>query len=176
MRRHQLDGELLPADRFPKVIYCTDTAHGFRRKLPDLCMAGSFWVVSAALRDVFQSFDLGRTNFPPVTVLECDKRTPLEGRYFFFNFGEHKQSFLPEQSIVRRFNPALGTWSLRLAPRDDDIALSSAALEGVDLWIEMPRLGRAFFLSDRLARALRAAGLTRRLGLRRCRVMSSEEG
>lgn len=170
MRRSQ-EGELLLADRFPTVLYCTDTAHGFRHNLPDLCMAGSFWVVSAALKDVLQSFDVGRTNFPSVSVLECDKTTPLEGRYFYFNLGEYKQSFLPEQSRVRPFNPDRGIWSLRLAAQDEDVTVSTVALEGADLWLEVPRLRKTFLVSDRLATALRESKLNETVRLRRCRVI-----
>jgi hypothetical protein len=63
-------------------------------------------------------------------------------------------------------------WKLDLVPEDDDFALSAAALQGPDLWIGA-QVWDAFFLSDRLVRALREARLTRRLGLRRCRAVGS---
>ena len=53
--------------------------------------------------------------------------------------------------------PSCATGPLRapeLDVKDDDIALSEAALEGADLWLEEPRFTRAFFISDRLARDL----------------------
>jgi hypothetical protein len=50
-------------------------------------------------------------------------------------------------------------WKLDLVPEDDDFALSAAALQGPDLWIGA-QVWDAFFLSDRLVRALREARLT----------------
>ena len=54
--------------------------------------------------------------------------------------------------------------------KNDDIAVSPAALEGVDLWRDAALID-APFLSPRL-KAIRAAKLTRHWDMRRCRVVA----
>ena len=56
--------------------------------------------------------------------------------------------------------------------KNDDIAVSPAALEGVDLWRDTA-LTQAPFLSPRLVKAIRAAKLTRHWDMRRCRVVDA---
>jgi hypothetical protein len=171
MRRNER-GEPMPAQRFPKELYGKYTGKKVK-KLPDLCNALGTWLVSAALARVLRRFDLGRTLFHPTKAFQIDRKTPVEGEYFCINFGERKASFLPEQSHARKPWEDQDLWALQLAPKDDDIALGDAALEGPDLWIE-EHFVDAFFLSDRLARALREAKLARHFGLRRCRVQTHQ--
>jgi hypothetical protein len=141
------------------------------RKLPDLANAGGFWTVSAAVADVLRRVELGRTSLYPTKAFRYDRRTRLEGEYFCLNFGERKTAFLPEQSPrAEKPYPNEDIWKLPLAPNDSDIAVGQAALSGADLWVD-PQVRNAFFLSDRLVQALKAAGLARRFGLFRCRVV-----
>jgi len=56
---------------------------------------------------------------------------------------------------------------------DGQIAVSTAALSGPDLWIDT-QFCNAFFLSDRLAQALRAAKVSRPFGLLRCRIICQD--
>ena len=133
-------------------------------------------MVSAEFAAVLRDFDLGQNALYPVRVLKYNRKTPVEGEYFCINFGERKASFLPEISKAKisksYWEEEEKRWTLLIVPEDDDIALDASALEGPDLWIENPRFWRAFFLSDRLVQALRAAKMTRRLGLFRCRVIT----
>jgi len=165
------EGEPMPAERFPKELYGKYTG-GKVRKLPDLCNAGGFWVVSAPLAEVLGRFDLGQGSLYPVEVFQIDRRTPVEGEYYCINFGNRKASFQADQSPrAQRIYPEQDLWELDLAPEDDDIALSEAALQGPDIWVEAPRFRSAFFISDRLVQALRDAKLTRWLCLYRCRII-----
>jgi hypothetical protein len=166
-------GEPVPAERFPKVLYGMYASEKIR-KLPDICYAGT-WVVSTAFADVLRRFELGLTSLYPTKVFEGDRKTPLAGAYFCINFGAKKATFLPGQSRATKPWHDQDLWRLNPAPRDEDFVLTIDALKGPDLWIE-EQVVRAFFLSGRLVRALRAAGLTRRLGLRRRRVIASEGG
>ncbi|PWR25316.1 imm11 family protein [Zavarzinia aquatilis] len=169
MTRNQR-GEALPAERFPAELYGKYSLKKIN-KLPDFCDALGYWVVSAAMADVLRQFDLGHTSLYPTRVYQHDRKTPVEGEYYCLNFGERKASFLADASPrANKVYPNQDIWALSLAPKNDDIALSANALEGVDLWTEEPRFTRAFFLSDRLVTALRDAKLTRYLGLFRCRI------
>lgn len=171
MRRNQA-GEALPPERFPKEFYVKDPGKKIH-KLPDLANAGGFWTVSAAVAEVLRSVNLGRSSLYPTKVLRYDRKTPLEGEYFCLNFGERKSAFLPEQSARAQGNPydkVQVAWTLPLVPRDGDLTVDQTALAGPDLWVD-PRVRTAFFLSDRLAQALKAAKLARNFGLFRCRVV-----
>jgi hypothetical protein len=53
---------------------------------------------------------------------------------------------------------------------DGDLAVTRAAFEGPDIWVD-PAISPAFFVSDGLAQALRAAGVHKTFGLKKCRVI-----
>ena len=54
--------------------------------------------------------------------------------------------------------------------QDKDIAVSSSALDGPDLWMD-PQMRDAFFVSHALAQALRVAKVSRPFKLRKCVVV-----
>lgn len=165
-------GEPVPPGHHPKAYYgkYIDKRMGAQ---PDIFCAGGDWVVSAAFAQVLRRFDLGRTTLCPTRLFQYDRKTPVPGDYFYLGFGEAKEALLPGES-PKAVKPYADReiWKISLDPKDDDIAVGASALEGVDLWLD-PRLWYAFFLSDHLVTALRSAKLTRRLGLRRCRVIRS---
>ncbi len=164
----------LPEERFPKKMYGKYPDERKKRQ-PNLFMAGGFWTVSEEFADVLRRFDLGQTGLYPVDLFQHDRVTPVEGTYFCLAFGETKECFQPDASPNARvpsYPPKEPYWRLPAAPKDYDFALISNALVGVDLWID-PKVYDAFFLSNQLVEALKAAKLTRRLGLTRCRLLAS---
>jgi hypothetical protein len=54
--------------------------------------------------------------------------------------------------------------------KDDQLAVSRAAMAGPDVWAD-PTLFKSVFVSERLGKALREAGLARAFRLFRCRVV-----
>lgn len=95
----------------------------------------------------------------------------MPGQYYSLNFGNTKRAFVPSLSKNVRESPySKGRYQLYPIAVDDDVAVTSAALDGAGIWID-PDLGLAFFVSERLARALRASGCDKRFKLRRCRVV-----
>lgn len=105
-------------------------------------------------------------------MLQYDRKTPVEGTYYCLNFGNTTTAFLPEMSeCINRPYDHSDIWSLKGKIDEGAVAVSANALKGPDIWIDT-RMVRAFFLSDRLVQALKAAKLTRSFGLRRCRVVS----
>lgn len=166
------------ADFFPEVMWysrieASKAQDPEKQPLPPLFLGGGYWVASKQFVETLQHSDLGQTAFFPVELFAYDRKMPVEGTYFCVAFGETKDTFLPDLSPrMRRPYPEQDVWRLSLDPQDDDAALTSAALSGVDLWME-PRVREAIFFSDRLVKALRANKMTRRLGLRKCRVTRS---
>jgi hypothetical protein len=163
-------GEPLDATCFPEEVWPNPDSDKAFRKLPDIFFAASYWIVSKACADVLRQFDLGRGALYPVRVLNKDHLTPIPGEYFCINFGNVKQAFLPEQSQNIRVVSG-GAWRTRAVYADGDIACSSEALSGADIWID-PSLRGALFLSDALGRALVAAKASSGFGeMIQCRIV-----
>lgn len=166
-------GEALePADLPPAMWISPRFAEDDRRKLPHLFSAGGYFTVSEPFAEVLRGFDLGRTRLHPVELLHLDRETPFPGRYYFLNIAEVHRHFSPELSA--RWEPYkdpktsyLG--SPPLPQKDDDLTVAPAALDGPAIWLD-DTIGRSLFFSDPLVRALRAAKLTGKLPLYRCRV------
>lgn len=162
-------GVPLEQDQFPEEIYGKYRDQKYT-KLPDMCCAGA-WIVSERMADVLRQFDLGQGALYPVRVLEYDRKTQVEGRYFHINVGNVKEAFLPEMSpTAQRRHDGIDIWKRIVPAKNDEMAVRDTALTGPDIWID-PRFYNAFFLSGRLVRALKAAKLTRGLWLSRCRVI-----
>lgn len=168
-KRNEL-GEALGAEYFPSRIWPSDEIPDRGLPLGDLFFANSVWVVSGRCADVLRGFDLGHGNLYPVSVMGKDG-APIAGRTFFcINFGNRKQALLPEHSasIRKTFNDY---YRLKGVFNDDDIAVSSSATSGPDIWID-PLIYGAFFLNSRLHDALIEAGTVSGFGeMKRCRVV-----
>ena len=164
-------GMPIPEDGFPKQLF-SKTERRFK-SLPDFFNGGGYCIVSTELADALRQFDLGEGSLRPVEVLQYDRETRVPGRYECLSFGARKETFLPERTLrCTRHYEGQDIWGVSANLQDDEIALRETALQGPDLWMETPRLPRVFFLSDPLVRAIKAAKLSRRLGLRRCRVLA----
>ena len=171
--QRNIDGEPLTAEFFPDEIWGISSARPSAYNLPNLFRAGDVWAVSALAADVLRQFDLGGGGLYPVKVMKKDRATPVGGEWFCLNFGNRKNSFLPEQSSRFRHdyirNGQKG-WFPRLPCGDYDLSVSSAALDGPDVWVD-PDVGDAFFLSDALAKALKNAKADKGFFLAKCRVL-----
>lgn len=88
-------------------------------------------------------------------VLECRRETVTE----------------ESRALSRIGNPDIGTNSFLVGPTDgeDPMVVLPPAEGAAGMWID-DRLMGALFLTDRIAKALRAAKFTRAWGLRACRV------
>jgi len=169
--RRNAAGEPLSADCFPKQINIDpNTDH------PDIIantrhlFHGGYWHVSGKCASALQSTDLGNGALYPVEFLQMDRTTPVPGQCYSLNFGNTKRAFAPSESKnVRESRYSKGFYQLYPIVEDDDVAVTSAALGGADIWVD-PALMLAFFVSERLAAALRTAGCDKPFKLRRCRV------
>ncbi len=162
-------GEPLDQDWFPKRIWA-DADAGDLGALPDLFCVNGYWVVTKRCADLLLQFDLGNGALYPVEIFQQDRITPVIGKYFNLSFGNQKNALVQSQSPKLR-DSDLGndTWLLPFVLRDGDITVSTRALEGPDLWIDT-RVRRAIFGSDRLAKALKVAGLSKAFSWKKCLV------
>ena len=114
---------------------------------------------------------LGKGALYPVELFQHDRKTPVEEEYFCINFGNQKQAVVPEYSPkLRKPYPAVDLWKLPFVLENGDVAVTKAALEGSNLWID-PQIWGGLFLSDPLVKALKEAKLTRQFKLRKCRMI-----
>jgi hypothetical protein len=141
--------------------------------MPDFSYGNGFFLLSERCANVFRQFDLGTGGLFPVDVYQGSRKSLVKGGpIFLLDFGCRKDSFMPEESKLEKFD----LWTkppMQWAPRsieDDDCAVNHAALEGPDLWVEA-RVGASFFMSDRLAEELRKAKVAKNIRMRRCRMV-----
>lgn len=137
-------------------------------KTGDLFMAGPFYAVKKKIADVLKNFDLGAGELVPFPIYAADLKTPVEGEYYFLNFGEHKDSFRPELSDhAYKHSMHAKAWSVL---DKDNVVVDASALDGADLWMET-RVLRQVFMNGELARALKSANPKATLVLRHCEVV-----
>jgi hypothetical protein len=163
-------GKLMGPECFPPEIFVAKDADRNYEKLPELFFGFGYWVVSGEVADVMRRFDLGQGDLYPTKVFRKDRVTPIGDKWFCLNFGNVKQAFLPEQSTFRPLGPSKTFWMPNATMNDKSIAVTGAALDGPDIWLDAI-VGDVFFLSDPLATALKAAGVARAFGLKKCRVI-----
>lgn len=168
-RKKNDEGESLGPDCFPADIFGVPMAEEKDYKLPNLFFAGSFWVVSKAAADVLRQFDLGGGGLFPVRVLKKDRATSVDGEWFCISFGNRKSALLPEvsENISQR---AQGRYRVGYTLDDNDIAVSSIALAGPDIWIDS-QMWDSLFLSEALGNALKKAKAEKGFFLKKCRVI-----
>jgi hypothetical protein len=169
--RHDLrHGEPLGEDAFPKKLWNLKAKP--IRQLPQIFMGAIYWVLGAKAAKVFSEFDLGGGGLYPVEVLQNDRKTRIEGEYSCLCFGNTKSALQWDQSTgIHPIKPdRTEYWNLNPVPVDDSVVLSSAALDGPDVWID-PALWLTFFVSDGLAQALKAAKVDGPFSFTRCKVV-----
>ncbi len=171
-RRHT-QGFSLQRSEFPEAIAVFDKKRF--RKAKDIFTAGPFLAVKGKIAEVLARFNLGEGGLILFTIYQADLTTPVEGPFFLLNFGARKNSVLPEQSqnvvkFVVDHKTGVQHWKLNSWHEDDEVALSSAAQEGPDLWFEEVVYNKVF-MSDALAQAIISIGYGDVFALKRCRIV-----
>jgi hypothetical protein len=171
----QKNGRGFALDRaaFPEALAVWDRKR-FRR-LGDFFWANGFVVVRGRLAETLHRFDLGEGGLLPLRIFQEDLTTPEPGEFFFVNFGARKDSLVAEQSKALNMlyvDRATGrqVWSVLFGVTDGDIALTSAAREGADVWNE-ERIHSMIFMSEALVTAIRDAGVKIDFRLSECRIV-----
>ena len=172
--RDNVLGIAMPADCFPSEYYHTGSGKFISKTYVHLL--GGDPVVTGELAELLRQFNLGKSALYPTKLFQKDRKTRIEGDFFCLNFGEHKTCILPDQSdkISRPFTPYKpgdpDIWKVAFV-KDDEVAVSADALDGVDMWID-PKVRRAIFFSDPLVKALKKAKMATKFWLKKCRVIS----
>ncbi|MCJ2189221.1 hypothetical protein, partial [Novosphingobium beihaiensis] len=144
------------------------------KKVGDLFAEGGIYVVRGKLAEILSRFDLGEGGLVPFPVYKADLETPYPGEFFLLNFGARKNTLVPEASPnVAKFAVDHRTgqqiWKVQ-EWGEGQVALSPAALDGPDLWVEEV-LDNKIFMSDALAQALIAAKLDKDWCLTPCTIV-----
>ncbi len=167
-------GEPVPDDALPKSLFAWRGPHDESKpitcKLPHFSSCGGFWILTAEAASVFRQFDLGGCKLHPIEIFMEDRQTPLPGQYFLLDFDSWKNVFVPDASpCVKMMRGSTTRRSPNLLTSDDAAVLSRDALVGADIWWN-PHVLAAFFLSDRLIQALKAAKVDKPFTLKRCLI------
>ena len=142
--------------------------------MPDLLpITDGIRVVSERFRDLLMAHELGATEFHEVALCEYDQTTRRPGRWFVLGLVETKPTLIPESSTGIRGTGAKGVYRPGVAAPREAYAVRAASTEGADLWRD-PALREQLFLSDRLKRAIKDAGIkVRRMAMRKCVVVGA---
>lgn len=170
-------GELLAREEFPEAAYVFDR-ESFA-KVKDLFYVCGFMAVKGKLAKILSEMDLGNGGLVPFPIYTEDKQTLIDGEFFFLNFGGPKDSFLPEESNREKLSlkssvkeHGVEMWKAKASADDGDIAVSSVALEGADIWFE-PKLRKEIFMSERLVLALSDADVKIDFSLNQYRIVET---
>ena len=173
-KRHR-QGYALQRSEFPEAVAVWDEKRF--KKTQEIFTAGPFYAVRGRLAKVLSQFDLGEGGLIPFTVYQADLVTPFPGEFFLLNFGVRKNTILPAESEkVVKFAVAHQTgiqyWKVKSWHENGDVALSTMALDGADLWFE-EIIDNKLFLSEQLAQALIEIGMKEVFAMKECRIVGS---
>jgi len=170
-------GQTMKREELPEASAVYSMSHF--RQARDVFFVGGFLGVKGRVAELLAKFDFGSGGgLVPHTIYEADEKTPLLGPFYIVNFGPTKDCFLPDASTnIEKIGVDRQTgrtiWSL-LYLRDGDIAVSSVALAGSDLWM-CPGISQGrIFMSHRLVEALKSAVTDADFAdfeLHRCRIV-----
>ncbi|MEL6878403.1 MAG: hypothetical protein AAGL68_09945 [Pseudomonadota bacterium] len=155
-------------ESLPKRIYLGE---GKGTNLPPIFDVNGYYIVSGQIAEILVRYDLGGGALHPVQVLQSDKATPVGGDWHCWVFGNRKSAFSKQSS--RNLEP-FGTseeWAeMPYDPADFDVAVTSAAKEGADVWLDPPMF-KTIFLGKELGDELSAAGLGKAMRIYRATVV-----
>jgi len=166
-------GELLPAEDVPTDFFAV--AHwADHRKAPLDIFTNGFLIITEESAAVLRQFDLGACRLHPVRLWHPDRKTRFGTGHYVLNFASRKDAFLPDRSPrMKRVPLTPDRWSPPTNLQDNEFGFTKAALHAPDLWWDR-RIVYGFFLSHRLAQALKAAKLAKHWRLFRCPVVDAE--
>lgn len=171
VRKH-VKGYALKDEEFPEAIAVFDNKRFSR--VGDLFVAGHFYAVKGRLAEVLECFDFGDGGLIPFKIYRDDLKTPIDGSFYYVNFGSIKDTFLPNKSknvrlISDNKETGIELWQVDTSRESKDVTLSKEALVGADVWMEK-KIIYTFFISDILATTLQKEKLNIDLQLSECGI------
>jgi hypothetical protein len=163
-------GLFLPASQFPKDNYPLpgNQVSAHLERVPQIFSSG-FFFLSGESAEVLQKFDMGDGALHSTRLWYPDRKNRVPGEFFYLSQGNRKDGFLVELSPdAKPFGK--NRWTLPPIPFDDQLFFSERVLNGPDIWWDKS-IASYFFVSDRLASALREVGHAEDWHLLRCLVV-----
>lgn len=169
-------GQQLAASDFPLVLEAMVEPPD---ALQDYCsISGQFPMVSPRLAELLKTLDLGNGSFFEAQFYAIDGSEKLPWSHCFWNIGNTKESFVPEQSNVKRVTngrtdtPPFELYATPGSLQEEDIAVTPQALSGPDVWFE-PKLTNCIFFSDRFAQLMQEHCMPHLFHLKAVRVIEA---
>lgn len=141
-----------------------------KKKLGHLFTVNGLLCVTEKTASDLRQFDLGSGGLYPLELVRRDGLTPVDGVFWALNFGAKKNALAMEESRAVDGPNWRGNCRPKLWVKDDDFAVTRAALESADLWGD-ERVESGFFVSPGMGVALHKAGLAKAFHLLRCRIV-----
>lgn len=146
----------LSSDEIPTNWYFERKYPQKRRELPDVCLVkDGYLLISQRVADVISQFTLGKTRLHRISICDEDKTTFHSNNHYILNIAEQRDCLVPEQSIYGHCTS--GNYYFTFA---DTITLRDENIDEIDLWSD-PLTRNAFFLSERLVKAMKAEKIGR---------------
>ncbi|UWQ22251.1 hypothetical protein [Jannaschia sp. W003] len=172
MRKIQ-SGEALSDEEISRTYSLCRGSTASNQPEPFMLLFGS-WVVTAETRALLEDLDPGPLRFHEIEVLNAARTAPLwEGAALsVMQVLTCRRDVVIEESErlrkrVGRLKDGEARFSVTAPDRDDVLVVLPPHEDASEVWLD-DRLDGALFLSDRVAKALSAAKLTRGWNLRRC--------
>ncbi len=166
-------GEVLKSEQVGDIWYFNTRPE---LNTPHFLNGGGSPLVGQAVKGVLEQYDVGKTVFHPITLMNPEE-TQLVTRepYFFLNVCNKRaignyEALGPEGDYRAPLNcRAGGLVYLPRAGQEDQLVIAPGAIGGPDIWLD-PKVPGLLFLSDHLASGLKQAGLDASWRLVRCAV------
>ncbi|MGB7419022.1 MAG: hypothetical protein WA918_07565 [Erythrobacter sp.] len=142
----------------------------------DIFWESGFFVVTGKLAELLADFDFGEGGgLVPYPIYQADLEALYPGEYFLLNFACRKDTVLIDQcEDAKEFlvfkQTGTQSYHLNRAKPKGKVVLSSAALEGPDIWFEDAAYNK-LFVSDELVEALQSIGMDEVFRLLDCVVV-----
>lgn len=167
-------------DEYPDYMY-----HTYKGSVKPLSQSKDLFfakngllVVSGAMFDLLQAFNIGASRLRHVLLRKHDQKTPLEGRWYFLHIRENRNCLIPERSTGVERTRAADRWDVKPDSWSRDpnetfqFCVAPTAAADLDLWYDS-RARSVLFFSERLKEAIERAGLSFKSGndFRACKVV-----
>lgn len=163
----------IDADEYPDYMYHTykDSAEPHFKWKDVFIGGGGLIVISGAMFDLLQGFNLGATRLQNVPLRKHDQTTPVEDRWYFLHIRENRNCLVPEQSTGVEASRSADRWRVNSEAKYQ-LSIDPTAAADLDLWRDS-RARSVVFFSHRLKQAFTAEGLAIKGGndFRPCRVV-----
>lgn len=144
--------------------------------LPEFFGDSGFRAFSKKTASVLRKFDLGKTYLLPTKIVLSDRKTEVfpERGYMTMNRYQIVNALIPDatRNIRPNANPRAkpDSWLLKRDIEDDDIAVSTVALDAPPIW-SPGNLEGVIFLRGDVVDALETTGVAHHWRLKRCRLV-----